>query len=124
MNILFYVLTPVFAYILSILLGIVAPIITLPLNIIILKVQNNPALYRFRIDMVTHGIVKGFFVVYLTSYIHTLFGVEIVFWWILVTMFLLSYLNIYAWDRNKPFEYELSLNISPIPGYILGLFFI
>jgi len=124
MKILLYILTPVGAYIINLLLCIVTPIITLPLTWIIAKVQNNPYLYKFRPDMVIQGVVRGFLVVYLTSYLLSLFETEISFWWITATMVLLSYLFITAWDRTKPVAYEFSVNVPPIFGFIIGLFVI
>lgn len=124
MKILLYILTPVGAYIINLLLCIVTPIITLPLTWIIAKVQNNPYLYKFRPDMVIQGVVRGFLVVYLTSYLLSLFETEISFWWITATMVLLSYLFITAWDRTKPDAYEFSVNVPPIFGFIIGLFVI
>lgn len=124
MKILFYILTPIGAYIINLLLSIVTPIITSPLTWIIAKVQNNSAMYRFRPDMVIQGIVRGFLVVYLAYYLLSLFETEISFWWIVATMVFLSYLSITAWDRTKPDAYEFSLNISPIFGFIICLFLI
>ena len=121
MKILLYILTPIGAYIINLLLSILTPLITLPLTWIIAKVQNNPAMYRFRPDMVIQGVVKGFLVVYLTSYLLSLFETEISFWWLVATMVLLSYLSISAWDRTKPEVYEFSLNVPPIFGFIIGL---
>ena len=124
MKILLYILTPISAYIINLLLGIVTPIITLPITWMIVKIQNNPTMYRFRTDMVLQGIVRGFLVVYLTSYLLSLFETEISFWWIAATMFWLSYLFITAWDKKKPYTYEFSLNVSPIFGFIIALFVI
>ena len=121
MKILLYILTPIGAYIISVLLGIVTPIITLPITWMIVKIQNNPAMYRFRTDLVLQGIVRGFLVVYLTYYLLSLFKTEVSFWWIVSTMVLLSYLKILAWDRTKPEAYEFSLNVSPIFGFLIGL---
>ncbi len=121
MKILLYILTPIGAYIINLLLGILTPLITLPLTWIIAKVQNNPAMYRFRPDMVIQGVVRGFLVVYLTSYLLSLFETEISFWWLVATMVLLSYLSVSAWDRTKPDAYEFSLNVPPIFGFIIGL---
>lgn len=114
-------MTPIGAYIINLLLGIVTPIITLPITWMVAKIQNNPAMYRFRTDMVIQGIVRGFLVVYLTSYLLSLFETEVSFWWIVATMVVLSYLSIIAWDRTKPKSYEFSLNVSPIFGFIIGL---
>ena len=124
MKILLYILTPIGAYVINLLISVIIPLITLPLTWMIIKVQNNSAMYRFRPDMVIQGIVRGFLVVYLTSYLLSLFETEISFWWIVATMILLSYLSIKAWDRTKPYTYEFSLNISPILGFIIGLFLI
>lgn len=124
MKIFLYILTPIIAYIINLLLSIVTPIFTLPLTYLIAKIENNPAMYRFRPDMVIQGIVRGFLIVYLASYLLSLFETEISFWWIAATVAFLSYLNITAWDRTKPDSYEFSLNVSPIFGYIVGLFLI
>lgn len=121
MKIVLYLLTPVGAYIINLLLSIVTPIITLPLTWLIIKIQSNPAMYRFRIDMVIQGIVRGFLVVYLTTYLISLFQTEVSFWWIVATMGVLSYSSIKAWDKTKPESYEFSLNGSPIFGFIIGL---
>ena len=121
MKILLYILTPIGAYFINLLLGILTPLITLPLTWIIAKVQNNTAMYRFRPDMVIQGLARGFLVVYLTSYLLSLFETEISFWWLVATMVLLSYFSVSAWDRTKPDAYELSLNVPPIIGFIIGL---
>jgi hypothetical protein len=121
MKILLYILTPIGAYIINLLLAFVTPIITLPITWMIVKIQNNHAIYRFRTDLVLQGIVRGFLVVYLTYYLLSLFKTEVSFWWIVATMVLLSYLSIFAWDRTKPEAYEFSLNVSPIFGFLIGL---
>lgn len=71
--------------------------------------------------MVIQGVVRGFLVVYLTSYLLSLFETEISFWWLVATMVLLSYLSVSVWDRTKPDAYEFSLNVAPIFGFIIGL---
>lgn len=124
MKILLYILTPIGAYIINFFLCFVVPLITLPLTWIIVKIQKNNAIYKFRPDMVIQGVTRGFFVVYFTSYLLSLFETEISFWWIIATIVLFSYFNIFAWDRTKPTAYEFSLNFSPIFGYIIGLFII
>ena len=124
MEILLYILTPIVAFIINLLLGVLTPIITLPITWIISKVHNNPAMYRFRPDMVIQGIVRGFFVVYLIDYLLSLFEAEVSFWWIVATMVFLSYLSIVAWDRSSPDAYEISLNVSPVFGFIIGLLYI
>lgn len=121
MKILLYILTPIGAYIINLLLCILTPLITLPLTWIIVKVQNNPSMYRFRPDMLIQGVIRGFLVVSLTSYLLSLFATEISFWWLVATMVSLSYLSVYAWDRTKPEAYEFSLNVSPIFGFLIGL---
>ena len=124
MKIILYILTPIGAYIVNLLLCIVIPLITLPLTWIIAKVQNYPMMYGFRPDMLIQGIVRGILVVYLTSYLLSLFETKVSFWWVVISIVILSYLSIYAWDRTKPDAYEFSLNVSPIFGFIIGLFII
>jgi hypothetical protein len=124
MKILLYILTPIGAYIINLLLCIVTPIITLPITWMITKVQNNPTIYRFRPDMVIQGILRGVLVVYITSYVLLLFEPKVSYFWIVTSFVILSYLSIAAWDRTKPYAYEFSLNISPIFGFIIGLFII
>lgn len=124
MKILLYILTPIGAYIINLVLSIVTPFVTFPLTWIIGKIQNNPALYKFRPDMVIQGLVRGFLVVFLTEYLMSLFETEISFWWIVGTMILLSYLSIIAWDKTKPDAYEFSLNVSPVFGFLIGLYYI
>lgn len=124
MKILLYILTPIGAYIINLVLSIVTPFVTFPLTWIIGKIQNNPALYKFRPDMVIQGLVRGFLVVFLTEYLLSLFETEISFWWIVGTMILLSYLSIIAWDKTKPDAYEFSLNVSPVFGFLIGLYYI
>ncbi|WP_291399551.1 hypothetical protein [Daejeonella sp.] len=124
MEILFYVLTPIGAYIINLLLSFATPLITLPITWIIAKVENNPMIYRFRPDMLIQGIVRGLLVVYSISYLLSLFETKVSFWWIVTTIVLLSYLSITSWDKTKPVAYEFSLNFSPIIGFIFGLFII
>ena len=121
MKILLYVLTPIVAYIVDLLAAILSPIINIPITWILIKLQRNPVMYGFRPDMIANGIVRGYLTVYFTSYLLSLFETEISFWWIVVTMALLSYLSISAWDRTKPHNYEMCLCVSPILGYIIGL---
>ena len=124
MKILLYILTPIGAYIINLLLSIATPLITLPITWIIAKVQNNPMMYRFRPDMLIQGIVRGILVVYLTSYLLSLFETKVSFWWVVISIVILSYFSITAWDRTKPDAYEFSLNVSPIFGFMIGLFII
>ena len=124
MKILLYVLTPIGIYIIDLLLSVIIPLITLPITWIIVKVQNNPLIYRFRPDMLIQGILKGILVVYLTSFLLSSFETKVSFWWIVTSIVMLSYLSIAAWDRTKPDAYEFSLNISPILGFIIGLLII
>lgn len=124
MEVLLYILTPIGAYIVNLLMGIAVGLITIPLTMIMVKIQKNPIIYRMRPDMLITGVLRGFIVVYLTSNLLSQFETEVNFWWIVATMVLLSYLSIYAWDKSKPYAYEFSLNVSPIFGYIIGLFVI
>lgn len=122
MKILVYILTPICAYILCILLGFVCALITLPLTWIIFK--NNPIFYRFRLDYVVSGVLRGVLVVYLTAYLLSLIETEVSFRWIVISVVFLSYLSIAAWKTANPDAYEFSLNVSPVIGYIIGLFII
>lgn len=129
MKILLYILTPVGAYIINLLLSGIIPLITIPVTWVFVKVQKNKPnlyglLYGFRPDIVIQGIIRGILVVYLTFYVLSLFETKVVFWWIFASIVGLSYLSIYAWDRTKPFEYEFSIAIPPILGFIIGLFVI
>lgn len=124
MKIILYILTPIGAYIVNLLLSIVIPLITLPITWIIAKVQNNPMMYRFRPDMLIQVIVRGILVVYLTSYLLSLFETKVSFWGVVISIVILSYFSINAWDRTKPGAYEFSLNVSPIFGFMIGLFII
>ncbi|NEV94167.1 hypothetical protein G3567_08420 [Psychroflexus sp. YR1-1] len=124
MKILLHILTPIGAFIINLLLGLIIPIITLPLTWLLSKIYNNPSMYIFRPDMFIQGILRGILAVYITSYLLSLFNTEIGFWWIFLTFVFLSFLSINAWDNTKPKEYEFSLNVSPIFGFIIGLFII
>lgn len=117
-------MTPVSAFIINILLSIATPLFTLPITWLITKAQNNPVMYRFRLDMVIQGIVRGILVVYLISYFLSFFETKVSFWWIAISIVMLSYLSIIAWDSTKPDAYEFSLNVSPVLGFILGLLII
>lgn len=59
MEILLYIMTPVLAYIFNLLLGILAPIIIFPITWVLIKIENNPLMYRFSVDMVLQGVLKG-----------------------------------------------------------------
>lgn len=122
MSILIYILTPVLAYLIDLILNIINIFISMPFIFIQNKFDNNKSMYKFRLDMVVSGIVRGLLVVYCISILISQFEIEINFWWIISSFFLLSYLKIHAWDKSKPRAYEFSLNISPILGYIIGLF--
>jgi hypothetical protein len=121
MKIIFYILTPIGAFIINVILSIVIPLITLPITWIIVKVQNNPMIYRFRPDMLIQGIIRGYLVVYSTTYLLSLFESKESFWWVVASIVVLSYFSIIAWDWTKPVAYEFSLNVSPIFGFIIGL---
>lgn len=124
MKILLYILTPIGAYIINLILAILTPLATLPLTWILSKIENNPSMYRFRMDMVIQGLLRGFLVVFITNYILSQFEADVSFWWIVATMVVFSYLSISAWDRTKPDAYESSLNVPPILGYLIGLIYI
>jgi hypothetical protein len=121
MGILLYIMTPILAYMLNLLFGILAPIVTFPFTWVLIKVENNPLMYRFRLDMLLQGLLKGFFVVYTLNFILSMFEGEVRIRWVVATLIWLSYLNMLAWDRTKPISYEFSLNFSPILGYFVGL---
>ncbi len=114
-------MTPIGAFIINVILSIVIPLITLPITWIIVKVQNNPMIYRFRPDMLIQGIIRGYLVVYSTTYLLSLFESKESFWWVVASIVVLSYFSIIAWDWTKPVAYEFSLNVSPIFGFIIGL---
>jgi len=124
MKILLYILTPIGAFIINLILGILTPLATLPLTWMLSKIDKNPSIYRFRMDMVIQGLVRGFLVVFITNHILSQFDADVSFWWIVATMVVLSYLSISAWDRTKPDAYEFKLNVPPILGYLFGLFYI
>ncbi len=123
MKIILCILAPIGAYIINLFLVILIPIITFPITWIILKAQNNPMLFGFRPDMLIQGIVRGICVVYLTSTLFSLFETKVSYWWVVISIVILSYFTT-AWDRTKPYAYEFSLNVSPILGFIIGLFII
>jgi hypothetical protein len=106
------------------LLAILVPVFTIPLNWIIIKIQNNPSIYTFRLDMIINGLIRGFFVVYFTNYFLFLLNTDISIWWFIAVFIFLSFNDLNTWDRRNPFVYEFCLNISPIFGYLIGLFFI
>lgn len=121
MKIIIYILTPIGAYIIDLLLGVITPFITLPITEIMVRLQNNPVWYRFRPDMVLQGMVRGFFVVYLTSFILSQIDVLISPYLLVLTIVLLSVMSVLVWDRTNPIAFEFSLNVSPIFGYFIGL---
>lgn len=120
MNIMYYILLPIIAYIVDIALGGIIPIATAPLTWIIAKAQKQPKLYQLRIDMIIQGIIRGIIGVYIISLLIALVEANISIWWILLIYIWLSYLGIKAWNNTNPFAYEFSLNISPTIGYIVG----
>ena len=85
-----------------------------------MKIQKQPILFQFRIDMIIQGIIRGIVGVYLAGLLNTLVEANIDLRWILLTYIWLSYMGIKVWNKTNHFAYEFSLNISPIIGYILG----
>jgi hypothetical protein len=124
-TIIFYILTPVGAYIIDLTLSILVIILSFPISWLLIQIQNkfenNPSLFKFRSDMVFTGILRGFLVVYLLDY---QFSKYVSIWWVAITMLTMSYLNYLTWNKERPFLYELSLVVSPILGYVIGFIFI
>jgi hypothetical protein len=124
MKVIFYILAPICAFVLNIFLGAMIPLVTIPVTWVINKFDKNPNLYKFRFDMVIQGIIRGFLVITTVEYLNIYFKMELSYWWIVITTLWLSHLSISAWDKNKPEEYEISLNVSPILGFLIGLIYI
>jgi hypothetical protein len=124
MKILLYILTPIGAFIINLILGILTPLATLPLMWILSKIKKNLTIYKFRMDMVIQGLIRGFLVVFITNHILSQFDSDVSFWWIVATMVVLSYLSISAWDNKKSDAYESSLNVPPVLGFLVGLIYI
>lgn len=121
MNIIYYILFPVVVYVLDLILGGIIPIATLPFTWVIVKIQKQPRLFQFRIDMIIQGIIRGIVGVYLVGLLINLVEVNINLWWLFLTYIWLSYMSIRVWNKTNHFAYEFSLNISPIVGYVAGI---
>ncbi len=121
MGILVYILTPVVAYLLNLVLSLIVPIIMFPITKVIIKSQKNPQLFSFRPDMLAIGIIKGFLTVYFLLVFLSHFKLSVNQWWLYLTFIVLAYVLNGAWNKRNPFAYEFSLNASPIIGHIIGL---
>ena len=123
MIIVYYILVPIVAYIIDVIVGVLMPIVTLPVVFLLSRIERNPQLFRFRLDMVIQGVLGGLLNVYLIEYIINKLDVNIGLWWLIIVFAWLSYLKIVSWCKSNPISYEVSLNISPIIGYIVGFIF-
>jgi len=123
MIIVYYILVPIVAYIIDVIVGVLMPIVTLPVVFLLSRIERNPQLFRFRLDMVIQGVLGGLLNVYLIEYIINKLDVNIGLWWLIIVFAWLSYLKIVSWSKSNPISYEVSLNISPIIGYIVGFIF-
>jgi len=123
MVIIYYILVPIVAYIIDVIVGVLMPIVTLPVVFLLSRIERNPQLFRFRLDMVIQGVLGGLLNVYLIEYIINKLDVNIGLWWLIIVFAWLSYLKIVSWCKSNPISYEVSLNISPIIGYIVGFIF-
>lgn len=129
MKILYYVLLPIAVFIGDIILSIIIPIVTTPITWVINKIEEklgynaddmHRLLYRFRIDMVIQGILTGFVLVYLILYLSSTLETNIKYWYILLIFGIQSLRKILSWKSENPAAYELSLNVSPVIGYVIG----
>lgn len=121
MRILFYALTPIFALVLELIFRGVFAILSGPIVLIQQKIDRKIMLYKFRADMIVSGYCAGLTTVYLINFANNYFGLSIASWWIVCSICLIILKAILGWDRNKPFWYEVSLNVSPWIGYITGI---
>lgn len=129
MKILLYILTPMVAYLLNLILSFTIIIVTFPLNWFIIKIENNQTikwhilttLKGFRLSVFISGFTKSIATVFIFEYLLSLFEGKVELWWILVTFSWLSYLALNSWKRQNPFGYEISLIVSQVIGYIIGI---
>lgn len=124
MNTFYYILLPIIGLALDLILGILAPLITLPVSFILSKIENNPSVYRLRPDMIIQGFIRGVALIYLLKMAMDFVDADINFWWIITTIILLSILKLASWKNENPTWYEFSLNVSPVIGYALGIYII
>jgi len=121
---IFYIITPISIFILYFLIGILTPIVFIPLTALIMRIENNPEMYRFRTDMVLQGIFKGIVIVLIIKYMLFSFNSKMSPTWISAYFLLQSAIILLTWNRENPIKYEFSFNISPIIGFAIGLYLI
>lgn len=131
MNIAYYFILLVVAHVSNLILCVLVPIITYPIVWLIDKIERPMGydckdwlklLYRFRIDMVIQGVLRGLILVYFILFLSNVFGLNNTLF-ILIIFVLLSIVDLRSWKSANPILYEMSLLISPIIGYLLGFYF-
>lgn len=130
MNIAYYFILLVIAYVCNLILPVLVTIITIPIVWIIDKIERTMGydsedmdrlLYRFRIDMVIQGVLRGVILVYFILFLSKKFGLNNA-QFIVIIFIILSIGSLLSWKSENPILYELSLLISPIIGYFIGFY--
>lgn len=125
MDFLYYLLYPILAYLINIIVGIFVPLIFGPFTWFTIKFQKQLnaifQLYSWRYDTVVQGIARGVLTIYLLQFINTAYNWDISNWYLYITALGLSYLSYYSWNKNNYIGYEFGLVFSPIIGYLIGI---
>jgi hypothetical protein len=117
-----YFLAPLAAYLLSLISIIIANLICLPTSLLINYIERGQNWYQFRLDIIIVGLARGFITIFLLIFLSEYLSFELSNGHIIASIIFLSLTNLLAWKSSKPLNYELSLNVPPIFGYILGYF--
>ncbi len=125
MDFLYYLLFPILAYLINIIVSIFVPLILGPFTWLILKFQKQLnaifQLYSWRYDTVLQGIARGVMTIYLLQFVNRAYNLNISNWYLYLTAIGLSYLSYFSWNRNNYIGYEFGLVFSPIIGYLIGI---
>jgi hypothetical protein len=125
MNFLYYILYPILAYLINIIVSIFVPLIMGPFTWLLIKFQKQLnaifQVYSWRYDTVLQGIARGVLTIYFLQFINKTYNWDISNWYLYLTALGLSYLSYYSWNRNNYIGYEFGLVFSPIIGYIIGI---
>jgi len=124
MEILYYILTPIAAYVLGFLLSILIAICSFPLVWVgtkLEKLENEFASVILIGNLFIVGIIRGVLLVYCLDYLILWLEADVVFWWVAVSVLFVSFLQLLAWESSNSFIYEFTLNVSPIIGCVIGI---
>lgn len=123
MKIVFYILLPIILWLISMVSRGVIAILTGPIVWLQEKIDHNSSMHKFRSDMIISGFVSAFLGVYSCQYLNIYLKLDLSIWGLMISAGIISFLDIYNWNKNNPFWYETCLNIPPSLGYIFAIIY-